>query len=515
VGERALALDLGTSSVRAAVFEATGPGKLRTAEMARRERHIVTAPPGRASFDLGSYFSDLVACIDELHEKKSLSGVTDVGLSCQWHSIAALDGQGRPLGEALSWADTRPTPPWRRSQPTCSEPARSLPGPGELEALRQRTGCAFGSMYWTWRAPWLAAQVTDQAGAGTALAASKVARFAGLAEYVGGELLGDSSMSVSMASGTGLLATAALDWDSEALALAGLRREQLPPLAPEGWQGRLTGRWRQRWPELGDALWHPPLGDGAAANLGVGCGSPGKAAITIGTSAAVRAVRLAPDLSELPGALWRYCVDRSRVLIGAAYSSGGQLYSWALSLWQGVPRDREHELRFDLPMPVPPGSGGVLVVPWHAGTRPPEEAVPGGQGCVAGLGLDHTGAHITSAVAEAVCFQLADGLGAVEASCGEPLEVVANGGAIERSPWWQRRLASTLAKPVRFPKVPETTARGAAAFALGVELAGDEEVELALPGSGEELAALAEARLRWHKLCGQLLPIARSPTAAL
>jgi gluconokinase len=379
-------------------------------------------------------------------------------------------------------------------------------------------------MYWTWRAPWLAAQAGLGGLAGRAGAAStgqpggagtprRVSRegthFAGLAEYVCGQLLGDPSMSVSMASGTGLLATATLDWDAEALALAGLKREQLPPLAPEGWQGRLTKEWRQRWPELATARWHPPLGDGAAANLGVGCGGPGKVAITVGTSAAVRAVRPAPDLSELPAALWRYCVDRGRVVVGAAYSSGGQLYSWALSLWEAVAPGKEHELRFDLPMLVPAGSEGVLVVPWHAGTRPPEEAVPGGQGCIAGLGLGHTGAHITSAAAEAVCFQLADGLAAVEAG-GGPLEVVANGGAIERSPWWKRRLASTLARPVSFPGVPETTARGAAAFALGMELSSDVEQEVAQPGSVEELDALAQARLRWRKLRDQLLPIART-----
>ena len=119
--------------------------------------------------------------------------------------------------DVVSWADTRP---YRFS------PA---PAPQELEALRQRTGCAFASMYWTWRLPWL--QV---------LLGSRPDRFLGLSEYVGLRLLDDPSMSVSIASGTGLLATAALTWDEEALELAGASLDVLPPLAGPGWEGRLA-----------------------------------------------------------------------------------------------------------------------------------------------------------------------------------------------------------------------------------------------------------------------------------
>ena len=181
-------------------------------------------------------------------------------------------------------------------------------------------------MYWTWRVPWMAAE----AGAGTLTDGDRPpARFVGLSEYVGLALLGDPTMSVSMASATGLLATAGHAWDEETLELAGIPGAALPPLAPPGWEGRLAGNWQRRWPALARARWHPALTDGAAANLGTGCDTPSRAAMTVGTSAAVRSVRPAPDQSELPAGLWRYCVDYGRVLLGAAFSTGGQLYSWA------------------------------------------------------------------------------------------------------------------------------------------------------------------------------------------
>lgn len=516
MGERVLAIDLGTSSVRAMVFASEGPGHLAVVDgaLARRQRHLDSSRPGQATFDARGYTADLVACIDELHDHGQLEGVAHVAPDSQWHSVVAVDARGHPLTDLVSWADTRAR--------------RQSPGPevDELEQLRQRTGCAFAPMYWTWRLPWLSAAATSGLPAG--------ARFLGLPEYVGLQLLGDDSTSVSMASATGLLSTATHSWDGQALQLAGVAPAQLPPLAPEGWRGRLGPRWRRRWPALAGAQWHPALGDGAAANLGVGCTTADRVAMTVGTSAAVRSVRLggagraATPPGHLPGGLWRYCIDRQRVVLGAAYSSGGQLYSWALSLWEGTSTGAtgttggaashagavSHEVRYDLPVPVGAGSEGVLVIPWHAGTRPPAPWVPGGMGCVLGLGLGHGGAHIVSAAVEAVCFQMADGFDQLEATGDAPLVVLANGGAIERSPWWQQRLAATLGRPVTFSTVPETTARGAAAQALGLDLGrAPLEGHQVVPDAGD-VATLAGTRHRWSHWYESLLPIAGTPGGA-
>ena len=504
---RALALDLGSSSVRALVFEASGPAELAAVPgaLARRPRHLTSLDPSQATFDGADYLADLVACLDELHAGSFLEGVTEVALDSQWHSVLAVDPEGRPVTEVVSWADTRP----QRPRPSCT--------PEDLEALRQRTGCAFAPMYWTWRVPWLRSQL--RSGAHNT---SRV-RFVGLSEYIGLELLDDPSMSVSMASATGLLSTSERGWDAEALELAGLQAAELPELAPPGWEGRLAENWRARWPELAAARWHPALGDGAAANLGVGCDGPGRAAMTIGTSAAVRSLTIdeGRDLSPLPPGLWRYCVDHRRTVTGAAYSSGGQLYAWALALWEGSSRttsseeralsERTHDaVKYDVVIPVEPGSDGVLVLPWHAGTRPPAPLVVAGQGAVVGLGLGHNGAHIVSAAVEAVCFQLAGGLGDLEAASDKPLEVVVNGGAIEGAPWWRARLAATLARPLLCSSAPETTSRGAVAAALGAELgAHGVEGEVVEPVEAD-VSALAQARRRWAECYQTLLPIATS-----
>ncbi len=516
MAKRALALDLGSSSVRAIVFEVDGSGAVGAVEgaLARRPRHLLAREPGQATFDADDYLADLVACIDELHTRGCLDGVTEVAADSQWHSAVAVGPDGAPMSELLTWADTR-------AQPRHRSGAGGRPGPGfseeRLEQLRQRTGCASGPMYWTSKVPWLAARVSG-----------RPTGYVGLSEYVGARLLDDPSMSVSMASGTGLLATAEHRWDAEALELAGLEERQLPPLAPRGWRGRLAPQWRRRWPQLATALWHPVIGDGAAANLGVGCDGPGQAALTVGTSAAVRSVRHAPDPGPLPAGLWRYCVDHDRVVVGAAYSSGGQLYSWALSLWEGVGTAATGHragaaeaagnvaaaVDYDIDEPAPAGSHGVMVMPWHAGTRAPAAPVPAGQGCITGLGLGHTGAEIVSAAVEAVCFQLAGGLDDLEkgAGAGGRLEVVANGGAIDRSGWWRARLASVLGRPLLCPTVPETTARGAASLVLGpgrgpAGQVGGDRVAVVAPVPAD-VAVLAGARRRWQQWYDELRPVA-------
>jgi gluconokinase len=247
----------------------------------------------------------------------------------------------------------------------------------------------------------------------------------------------------------------------------------------------------------------------------MGCDVPFRAALTVGTSAAVRSVRPAEGQSVLPAGLWRYCVDHERVVLGAAFSSGGQLYSWALALWEGqsiagaaaLSGDVAGDVGYGRTMPVGAGSEGALVLPWHAGTRPPAAAVPAGEGMVVGLRLGHNGAHIASAAAEAVCFQLAGGLADLGADGGRQLEIVANGGAIERSPWWQQRLAGTLNRPVLCSTVPETTARGAAANALGVKLSASQVDGMLVEPVPADVPVLAQARRRWLDWYDRLLPI--------
>jgi gluconokinase len=435
---RVLALDLGTSSVRALVFDDRGVALPDV--LARRPTSLEITDEGKAELDPDEVVAAVGECLDELAGRGELDRVEHVATSCAWHSVIALGADGRRQTGALTWADTR-------AAPLVAE----LRSRGDMDRLHAATGARPHTLYWTVKLPWLAGQLSPAP-----------ARYLGLAEYVTGALLGDPSASPSMASGTGLLELATATWDAQALELAGIDGRALPAVAEEGWSGRLGAEGARRWPALAAATWHPATGDGAASNVGAGCVAPDRVAINIGTSAAIRAVEPAEAAGPLHRELWRYLVDDRQVVSGAAFSGAGNLYAW---LRQVTTLPAEGSVEDELAA-VPPGSRGVVVMPYHAGSRPPLD-LAAGSGAITGLSLATTPVEILAATLESVYYRLAAGYEALAATLPAEPEVVASGGAVVASPWWQQTLADVLARPVRVVDEPEASARGAALLALG------------------------------------------------
>ena len=435
-----LAFDLGTSSVRALVLDRHAvpmPGAL-----ARRKQSPTVDDDGAATLDAKAYLAALVECVDELHAAGRLDGVTHVAASAQWHSILPLDSGGEPLGPVLTWLDTRPRAP------------EDATGPADEAEFHARTGAWWHPLYWTVRIPWLRER------SGTA-----PARFTGLAEYAWSVLLGEGPISVSQASGAGVLDLVGQRWDAEALSLAGARETALPALASSDWRGRLRAEYAGRWPALAGAEWFAPYGDGAASNVGSGAGDSSRAAVTVGTSAAVRLAQEVPaggPLPPLPAQLWRYRLDHTRIVTGRAYSGGGNLFAWAqraLLLPDGDALDAALDEFI-------PGHVGVWADPRFGGDRPPG-MMPPGEGRLGGLGLTTTGPQILAGLMDGVCAQIAADLGVIESTVGRTVEVRLGGGAVTASAWWRRAFAAALApRPVEAVDNPEVGAVGAALIML-------------------------------------------------
>src|SRR5207237_684799 len=130
-----------------------------------------------------------------------------------WHSLLALDDADKPLTPLYLWLDGR---------------AR-----GEMASLRQelderevhaRTGCVLHYTYWPARLRWINRTQPDTF--------KRVARWVSFAEYLLERLTGSTNVSVSMASGTGLLNVHSLEWDTELLEFLRVSPEQLGTLAP-------------------------------------------------------------------------------------------------------------------------------------------------------------------------------------------------------------------------------------------------------------------------------------------
>jgi gluconokinase len=319
-----------------------------------------------------------------------------LAISCFWHSLVALDEHDRPVTAILTWRDMEDDPP-------ALDPV----------AYHRRTGCFLHPSFWPAKLAGLSAK-----------------RYVSFADYLLLRLTGELVTSVSMASGTGVFDPNSLAWDTETLGAVGADVVQLPPVSDE----QVAGVW-------------PALGDGACSNIGSGCVERGRAAVTIGTSAAARVVYQASSSEPKPG-IFLYRLDDSRFCEGGALSDGGNLHAWL-----------EHALRDAEPADVP--DHGLTFLPFLGGER----ALgwdPDRRGLVSGLTFATSPGEIAQAALEGVVYRLADVLDAI----GGIESVVATGHALLVNDAWLQILADVLGRPVEVSGEPEGSARGAAVVAL-------------------------------------------------
>ncbi len=452
-----LALDVGTSSLRALLFDARGRA-VRGVE-AHIPHEMRTTAEGGVEADADPMVERAATAIDTLLTKAGAlaSRIAAVATDTFWHSLMGVDGDGAAITPTYMWADTR-------SASAAVELKRLL----DEDAVHGRTGCGFHSSYPPAKLRWLRATQPDLFG--------RVRRWMSFGEYLYLRLLGQAVCSISMASATGLLNQHTWRWDDEVLTSLGLDPDHLSPLNdPAKPLTGLQGAYAARWPALARLPWFPAVGDGAANNVGSGCVTANRIAVMVGTSGAMRVVWQA-DTVHVPRGLWCYRVDRHRPVLGGALSNGGNLFAWlreTLRLEDVAAEER------DLAALAPDGHG-LTLLPFLAGERSTGWAAHA-RAAIVGLTLHTTSLDILRAGLEAVALRFANIYGLLlqelpgsvttgEGSSGEspgtqPM-VVASGGALLRSPTWMGILADALGCPVTASGEAEATSRGAALLAL-------------------------------------------------
>src|SRR5712692_11882960 len=271
-----LALDVGTSSTRTLLFDATG-----TAVPDVRVQHsyqLTTSNDGEVSVDADTLVDAVVKTIDEaLKDAGPLAAdIGAVATDTFWHGLVGVDASNNSVTPLITWEDTRPL--------HAADELRTHLDETEIHA---RTGARLHASYWPAKLRWLATTQPE--------VFARTAQWLSFGEYLHRQVLGRSVCSLSMASATGLLATRARAWDSGLLTTLSVRPEQLPRLGDlnDSLRG-LTPAFATRWPSLHDVPWFPAIGDGAAASVGSGCATLDQWAITVGTSSAIRVV-IAPE----------------------------------------------------------------------------------------------------------------------------------------------------------------------------------------------------------------------------
>ena len=435
---RVLAVDIGTSSIRATLYGHSLQPLRHGAHITYRWRvggdGTVEAPVAAVERALSHAIDGALAGAD--------APVDAVGIAAFWHSLTGVDARGRPVTGVLPWTDTR-----------AASEIDSLRGDLDERAIHARTGCRLHASYWPARLRWFRQHDAKTFG--------RVRRWMSLPAFIERQWLGRDAESVSQASGTGMFVHETGGWDDELCRVCDVSSNQLGRIVDLNETGSdLSPAIARRWPRLSRARWVPAAGDGAANDLGAGCTTGGRTALMIGTSGALRQTWTTETSPAIPFGLWRYWLDRRRVVVGGALSNGGNLVDWLSRTLRtdGAGRTESRLAR------LPPDSHHLTMLPFLAGERSPEY-LPDATAAIVGLRLATTVDDIVRAGLEAVAYRFLSIIDEL-VQVTPVTRLVATGTALASSRVWPQILADALGRPIGVPRGTELTSRGAAILAL-------------------------------------------------
>lgn len=457
VADIVIGVDIGTTATKAVAFGLDGE-ELASASAGYP---LLTPHPGYAEQDPDAILAAVRETARDVVAQVGAGRVAGLAFSSQMHTLIGLSHDGAPLTPSTTWGDTRADVQAERIRASA----------GGL-ALHRRTGTPVHPMSPLVRLAWYNEQEPKLC--------EQVAFWCGTKEYVLLHLTGALVMDHSIASASGLLDLTSLQWDGEALGIAGVLPEQLPELVPTTHALPLSAASAEA---LGLPTGTPIIvgaGDGPLANLGVGAVRPGMVACSLGTSGALRVVVDRPVVDPL-GRVFCYALAPGLWVVGGAINNGGVVMKWALDALAPDLGDDGEEQLLELAATAPVGSGGLLMMPYLLSERAPRwSSLP--QGSFVGLTRAHRREHLVRAVLEGVCLQLSLVLESMRASGLEITEIRATGG-VTRSPLWRQMLADALGTPIDLAHGQEGSGYGAAI--LGMQ-------SLGLIDSIEAVAARAE-----------------------
>jgi gluconokinase len=429
-----LSVDVGTSGVRAALFDDTG-NQIEGAQAVRRR------PSGDfVELDPDLLVDEVIRTIDEVLAVDQSTRIEAIAISTFWHGLMGIDAAGRPTTPLLTWADTR-----------AAQAANELRDEFVEREVHSRTGCRFHPSYWPAKLRWLQRERREQ------FAATRL--WLGFAEYLCLRLFGEPVTSVSMASATGLFDQRVCDWDHQLLEGLGVG-DQVARINTDA-AARLTDSFAGRWAALAEARLVTVVGDGAANNIGGGCSTKENIALMIGTSGAMRIVFKGEPPARLPSGLWSYRVDRDRVVVGGALSDGGGLLRWLGQQLYIDPRDTTTQRQLAA---LEPDAHGLTILPFWSGERSTGWNLMA-RGGIFGVRQDTTNLEIMRAALEAIAYRFALIAEALD-EIAPGAAIVATGNALRSSPVWLQIIADVLGRRVLFGGTPEASIRGAALLAL-------------------------------------------------
>ena len=440
-----LALDQGTTSSRAIVFDRSGS----VVATAQREFRQIFPRPGWVEHDPREIWASQLAVA---HEALAVAGagssdVAAIGITNQRETTLVWDkSSGEPVGNAIVWQDRR-----------TAEQCERMKAEGLEPLFTRRTGLVLDPYFAATKLAWILgtdAPLRSRAQRGELA-------FGTVDSWLVWKLTGGSVhvTDVTNASRTLLFDIHTLDWDDELAGRFDIPRAMLPQVVPSSAAVAHTDAalFGAKIPIAGIA------GDQQAALFGQRCVRPGMVKNTYGTGCFMLmftgAEPVASQRRLVSTVAWRTQSELGYALEGSVFVAGAAI-QWLRDGLGVIARASD----IDALAASVPDAGGTYFVPALAGMGAPYWD-PHARGTIVGITRGVTKAHLARATLEAIAFQSAELIEAMAQDSGLALtELRVDGGATASNLLMQMQ-ADLLGVPVVRPKVTETTALGAAYLA--------------------------------------------------
>nr|WP_263323382.1 gluconokinase [Neobacillus sp. Marseille-Q6967] len=437
--EFVMGLDIGTTSVKACVFDLHG----KVIAEAEQMNSFHYPQQGWSEQDPVEIERSAVLAIRDAIDKASIEKeeLISLGFSAAMHSLVCVNEEGKPLSPGLIWADGRSYPQAEKIKKTMGS------------AIFSKTGTPIHPMTPFMKLLWMKENNYEPY--------QQAAYFMSIKEYLLLCWFGERVIDYSMASATGLFNPAILDWEDELLELAGIRKKQLSKIVPP--TEVLSGIKKEIAAEMGISEEMPFVmgaADGQLANLGIGAILPGEVAVSVGTSGAIRQLTKGVKIDENQQTFcYSFTADTS--IIGGPTNNGGIVLQWLKDLLND---QRSFPEFLGDAEKVAPGAEGILFLPYLNGERAPiwnQQA----KGNFYGVSITHKKEHFIRAVLEGITLNLYQIGKALESLAGEPEKIYVNGG-LARSPLWLQMMADIFEAEIYVSESHHSAAWGAAWTAL-------------------------------------------------
>ena len=446
-----LGVDIGTTSTKAVLFTEKG-------EIIHQENKgypLYTPDISTAEQNPEEIFQAVLHVISctMANSKISPRELLFISFSSAMHSVIAMDENDQPLTECITWADNR-SEAWTRKI------KEELNG----HEVYKRTGTPIHPMSPLSKIAWI---VNDRPEI-----ANKAKKYIGIKEFVFKKLFDRYVVDHSLASAMGMMNLKELDWDAEALKIAGVTPEQLSELVPtteifKGCNAKIARK-------LGidsDTSFVIGASDGVLSNIGVNAIGKGEVAVTIGTSGAIRTVIDRPQTDE-KGRIFCYALTEKHWVIGGPVNNGGMVLRWIRDEFASSEVETAKRLGIDpyevltkIAERVRPGADGLLFHPYLAGERAPLWN-PDVRGSFFGLTMSHKKEHMIRAALEGVIYNLYTVFLALLEVMDEPVVRIQATGGFARSDVWRQMMADIFDLEVIVPESYESSCLGACILGL-------------------------------------------------